>query len=122
MNWTVVLGEELDGEFDKLPEDVQDKLIAHMNLLAQFGPQLSRPRVDTLKGSSHANMKELRFDADDGVWRTAFAFDPERKAILLICGDKSGRSEKAFYKKLIKKADQRFDNHLEILKKKGIKS
>ena len=42
------------------------------------------------KGSRHANMKELRFDADDGVWRVAFAFDPKRKAILLVAGDKSG--------------------------------
>lgn len=57
-------------------------------------------------------MKELRFDADNGVWRLAFAFDPERKAILLVGGDKSGVSSKAFYKKLLKKADDRFDKHL----------
>src|SRR6266851_8300425 len=67
---------------------------------------LGRPRVDTLKGSRHANMKELRFDADDGVWRVAFAFDPKRKAILLVAGDKSGGSEKRFYRQLIAKADE----------------
>lgn len=50
-------------------------------------------------------MKELRFDADDGVWRVAFAFDRKRKAILLVAGDKSGVSEKRFYKSLIAKAD-----------------
>ena len=61
-------------------------------------------------------MKELRFTADGGVWRTAFAFDPKRKAILLIAGDKSGGSEQRFYKQLIKKADERFDDHLERLK------
>ena len=63
-------------------------------------------------------MKELRFNADDGVWRLAFAFafDPLRRAILLICGDKSGGGEKRFYKDLIKKADQRFDKHLSNLK------
>ncbi|WP_352609493.1 type II toxin-antitoxin system RelE/ParE family toxin [Mesorhizobium opportunistum] len=48
--------------------------------------------------SSFANMKELRFDADDGVWRVAFAFDRKRKAILLVAGDQSGVSEKRFYK------------------------
>lgn len=112
MRWTVVLGEEFDLEFDELSNDVQEKLLAHMKLLEQFGPQLSRPRVDTLKGSRHANMKELRFDADNGVWRAAFAFDPERSAIILICGDKSGVNEKAFYRGLIKKADKRFDDHL----------
>jgi len=57
-------------------------------------------------------MKELRFDAADGVWRVAFAFDPNRKAILLACGDKSGGSEKRFYRQLIEKADIRFDAHL----------
>ena len=88
-------------------------------LLQQFGPQLGRPRVDTLKGSSHANMKELRFDATDGVWRVAFAFDPKRKAILLVAGDKSGGSEKKFYRELIRKADERFDAHLARLKKRG---
>ncbi len=57
-------------------------------------------------------MKELRFKANNGVWRIAFAFDPERRAIVLVGGDKSGVSSNAFYKKLIKKADKRFDNHL----------
>ncbi len=61
-------------------------------------------------------MKELRFYADHGVWRLAFAFDPERHAILLVCGDKSGVSEKRFYKELIKRADKRFASHLLKLK------
>jgi hypothetical protein len=56
-----------DPEFDALPDDVQNELRAHALLLERFGPQLGRPRVDTLKGSRHANMKELRFDAADGV-------------------------------------------------------
>ena len=57
-------------------------------------------------------MKELRFFADGGVWRVAFAFDPKRSAIVLVAGDKSGGSERRFYKQLIKKADARFDDHL----------
>ena len=74
--------------------------------------------ADTLNGSKHANMKELRCDTHDGVWRVAFAFDTERKALLLTAGDKSGVSQKLFYKKLIKTADARFDAHLERLKGK----
>jgi len=85
-------------------------------LLQQFGPQLGRPHVDTLNGSRHANMKELRFTAAGGVWRVAFAFDPRRKALLLVAGDKSGGSEKKFYRKLIQKADERFDSHLNRIK------
>src|SRR6185312_13407905 len=104
-----------DPEFRALPDEVKKELLAHALLLERFGPQLGRPRVDTLKGSRHANMKELRFDAADGVWRVAFAFDPKRNAVLLIAGDKSGGSEKMFYRRLIEKADKRYKEHLEGL-------
>jgi len=117
VKWAVSFHDEFDPEFDALSEAVQDEMLAHARLLEQFGPQLGRPRVDTLKGSRHANMKELRFDAGNGVWRVAFAFDPKRKAILLVAGDKSGGSEKRFYRQLIAKADERFDGHLSFLKK-----
>jgi hypothetical protein len=73
--------------------------------------------VDTLNGSRHKNMKELRFAAPDGEWRVAFALDPKRKAILLVAGDKTGVSQKRFYRQLIMKADQRFDAHLARLRK-----
>jgi hypothetical protein len=63
-------------------------------------------------------MKVLRFDAADGVWRVAVAFDPMRKAILLVAGDKSGVSQSKFYKRLIAKAGDRFDAHLARLKQK----
>ena len=68
MIWNVDLADELEAEWDELPGDVQDELLAHGKLLEQFGPQLGRPRVDTLKGSRYGNMKELRFDAAHGVW------------------------------------------------------
>lgn len=66
-----------------------NEILAHGKLLEQFGPQLGRPRVDTLKESKYANMKELRFDAADGVWRVAFVSDPRRRAILLVAGDRN---------------------------------
>ena len=94
--WTVELADEFEAEFNNLHEDVSVEILALSRLLQEFGPQLGRPRVDTLKGSRHANMKELRFSAADGEWRVAFAFDPKRKAILLVAGDKSGVSEKRF--------------------------
>ena len=112
MTWEVRLAPEFEPEFMQLSAAVQTELLAHAQLLSQFGPQLGRPRVDTLNGSKHANMKELRFDADDGVWRVAFAFDIVREAILLVAGDKSGSSEARFYRGLIKKGDSRFDAHL----------
>ena len=118
VSWVIEVGDEFQPEFDALPEDVRTEILALARLLQRFGPQLGRPRVDTLGGSRHANMKELRFDAADGVWRVAFAFDPKRKAILLVAGDKSGGSQKRFYKQLIAKADERFDAHLARVKQK----
>lgn len=117
MAWVVEIADEFEPEFDALHEDVRAEILALSLVLQQLGPQMRRPRVDTLNGSTHANMKELRFDAADGVWRVAFAFDPKRKAILLVAGDKSGVSEAKFYRKLIRKADQRFADHLKRLKK-----
>lgn len=77
---------------------------------AEFGPNLGRPTVDTLKGSRHSNMKELRFSWIGQVWRVAFAFDPQRQAILLVGGDKGGADQRRFYKRLIQVADERYDN------------
>ena len=116
MDWIVLFHEAFEPEFDRLPDDVQDEILAHATLLERFGPLLGRPRADTLNGSRHSNMKELRFDAAGGVWRIAFAFDPKRRAVLLVAGDKSGGSEKRFYRELIRKADGRFDEHITRLK------
>ena len=98
---------------------MRDELLALSLLVKRFCPQLGRPRVDTLRDSRYVNMKELRFDAAGGVWRVAFAFDPKRKAILLVAGDKSGGSETRFYKMLIAKADERYAAHLGRLRTKG---
>jgi hypothetical protein len=112
MTWTVIFAPEFEREFDRLSETVQDELLAQACVIERFGPSAKRPRVDTLHRSKHANMEELRFDADGGVWRVAFAFDPQRKAVLLVAGDKSDGSEKRFYRKLLAIAEQRVDAHL----------
>jgi hypothetical protein len=112
MAWTVAFFAAFEAEFDAFPEEVQDAILARVVLLEREGPQLGRPHADTLKGSRHTNMKELRCTASDGAWRIAYVFDPDRKAILLTAWDKSGGSEKRFYRRLIAKADERFDRHL----------
>jgi hypothetical protein len=106
-------------EFTDFDAEVKIGIEAGVIALREFGPQLGRPHVDTLNDSKHANMKELRFAAADGVWRIAFAFDPRRSAILLVAGDKSGIAERRFYKRLIAQADERFDEHLKTLKAGG---
>jgi len=87
-----------------LSESVQDEIAALVEKMRVFGPMMKRPASDT-------------FEADNGVWRVAYAFDPTRKAILLVAGDKSGVSQKRFYRSLIRKADERFAEYLEELEK-----
>lgn len=110
--WQVATTDEFDAWFAELGEDVQVEIIAKVELLKLFGPKLARPHADTLNGSKHANMKELRADAAGQTLRIAFAFDPGRMALLLVGGDKSGVGQKRFYKRLIAKADVLFDAHL----------
>jgi hypothetical protein len=119
MGWKVILADAFYAEVQTFPRDVQTALFAKARLLETFGHQLGRPHVDTLKGSKHANMKELRFEAADSAWRAAFAFDPLRQAVILVAGDKSGGSEKRFYRSLIATADKRFDEHLARQKEEG---
>jgi hypothetical protein len=115
MSWVILFAEEFVAEFAALDRQVRVELAARATLLEQFGPQLGRPWVDSLKGSRHANMKELRFMANGQAWRVAFAFDPHRRAVLLCAGSKSGKNQRHFYRTLIRKADFRFDAYVRKL-------
>lgn len=96
---------------------MQTEILALSRLLQRFGPQLGWPRVDTLKGSRHPHMKELRFSASGGEWQVAFTFDPTPTAILLVARDRSGGSEQCGNRALIRKADDWFDTHLALLQR-----
>lgn len=112
MSWSISFCTEFLEEFDGFEKSVKKALLGRLRLLEHMGPGLGRPHVDTLKGSVHFNMKELRFRVDDGVWRVAFAFDPSRSAVMLVAGDKIGVDQDRFYRSLIKRADERFVRHL----------
>ncbi len=115
-SWEVLFHDEFVPEFEQLPLTVRRQVYVLAELLANFGPQLGRPHADTLNGSKHHNMKELRFRADGGAWRIAFAFDFKRHAVLLVGGDKAGVSQDKFYRSLIGIADSRFEQHLRAAK------
>jgi hypothetical protein len=116
VSWTVIFHPDFEPEFAQLPEPVQLELLGRLQVLAEFGPTLGRPNVDTLKGSSFRNMKELRFRLD-GLWRFAFAFDPNRQAVMLVGGNKLSANQKAFYADLISVADKRFAAYVAELKR-----
>lgn len=115
VTWNVATTDEFDEWFAHLDESARTEIMAKVELLKVVGPALRRPHADTLSGSKHANMKELRAETADAVLRIALAFDPERAAILLCAGDKTGVSQKRFYKQLIARADRLYDAHLAAL-------
>lgn len=98
-------------------DNTYDQVMAALRVLASVGPALGRPLVDTIIGSRHNNMKELRPGSSGrSEVRILFAFDPTRRAILLLAGDKQGRWDK-WYRKNIPVADDRYDEHLDGLRK-----
>ena len=115
MAWEVIWYPDFEIEHRRLPEAVRRQLASRIRYLRQHGPLLGRPYADTLNGSRHANMKELRISSDGGGWRIAFAFDPNRQAILLLAGNKPSGNTREFYRGFIRNADVRFDNHLRQL-------
>ena len=110
--WKVETTREFDSWFAELRDDEKVEIAGLVGALQVAGPQLKRPHADTLNGSAYANMKELRGKTAAAVLRIAFAFDPLQTAILLIGGDKSGVSEKHFYRQLIDRADDLYKAHL----------
>ncbi|GEK16251.1 type II toxin-antitoxin system RelE/ParE family toxin [Aliivibrio fischeri] len=109
--WEVITTDTFDEWFDSLNDSERANVIAGMLLLQNKGPHLSRPYADTVYGSKFTNMKELRVQSNGDPLRAFFAFDPERKGILLCAGNK-GANEKRFYKQMIPIADQEFQAHL----------
>jgi hypothetical protein len=113
MEWDILFDEQFDEWFGTLEVGLQDEIWAYVELLRRRGPNLGRPRVDTVKGSAFSNMKELRIQYRGDPWRILFAFDPRRNAILLVGGNKRGK--KKWYEDHIRIADERFGRHLQRL-------
>lgn len=106
--WIIELHDEVFAWLVGLSEEKQERIRDVLHVLEQVGPRLGRPHADTVRGSSFANMKELRV----GTMRILFAFDPRRRAVLLVGGDKRGRWQE-WYAEAIPIADARFVEWLE---------
>ena len=88
MAWVVEYTDEFFTWWEGLDQQQETTVAAAVEYLAEHGPMLGRPFVETIAGSRHPNLKELR--PRGGNLRILFAFDPRRMAIMLIGGDKSG--------------------------------
>lgn len=102
----------IEGWLKGLDKQTQRHIAAAVKILEWEGPHLGRPLVDSVKASRHKNMKELRPSSSGrSEIRILFAFDPQRKAILLVGGDKQNLWNK-WYSRHITKADVLFDQYL----------
>lgn len=115
MGWTVLTTPRFDEWFDNQSEELQDRTLHALGSLRFFGPGLSRPYADTLKGSRFTNMKELRVQHCGRPIRAFYAFDFSRQAIVLCAGDKS--KSKRFYETMTSIADKEFLAWLESQEK-----
>lgn len=116
--WDIEFTDDFGEWFESLTEREQDAIDRGVRMLEQLGPGLGRPHVDTVKGSKHDNMKELRTQVGGRPLRTFFAFDPRRTAILLVGGDKTG--DRRFYERMIPIADDLYDVYLRELRREGL--
>ncbi len=115
MAWEVLFDREFKAWYSNLEIDLREEITTGVNLLEIRGPNLGRPKVDTIKGSKIPNLKELRIQFKGEPWRILFAFDPKRKCILLIGGNKTG--DERWYKTNIPIAENRYFRYLNYEKR-----
>jgi hypothetical protein len=113
MGWEIEMTDEFEQWLRACDQDLQEKVAAMFPLLNEYGPSLSRPFADTISGSRLANLKELR---PTRTARVFFAFDPQRTAILLIGGDKTGRPQARWYRDMVQLAERLYAKHLDEVK------
>jgi len=118
MSWEVEFTDEFEAWWSTLSEDEQVSVDASVRLLEARGPQLPFPHSSGINGSRHGHMRELRTQHQGRPYRTLYAFDPRRTAILLIGGDKTG--DELWYERMVPVADRLYDAHLIELKREGL--
>ena len=118
MSWDVEYTNEFGDWWGTLSEAEQESLAASVRLLEECGPNLGFPHSSGINGSRHSHMRELRTQHEGRPYRTLYAFDPRRSAILLIGGDKTG--DERWYDVHVPVADRLYEEHLEQLRKEGL--
>jgi len=115
MEWEIIISEVYESWFNELPQKHKIAIATDLEVLRDLGPTLGRPYADQIKGSKFNNLKELRTKVPGHVYRSLFAFDPERHAVILGGGDKKGKNQEKFYKRLIAQAEIVFEAHLKTI-------
>lgn len=117
VTWQIEYTDEFGSWWDRLSAEEQESVAASVGLLEQCGPSLPFPHSSGVNGSRHAHMRELRTQHNGRPYRTLYAFDPRRVAILLIGGDKTANGR--WYDQFVPVADDLYDAHLAQIRKEG---
>lgn len=118
MTWEIEYTDEFYDWWNVLSEEEQVSVAASVQLLEERGPNLGFPHSSGINGSKHGHMRELRTQHSGRPFRTLYAFDPRRNAILLLGGDKTG--DDRWYEVNVPVADRLYDEHLAELRKEGL--
>lgn len=118
MSWEIEYTDEFEQWWETLSIEEQISIAASVELLESFGTNLKFPHSSGINGSKHDHMRELRIQHQGRPYRTLYAFDPRRTAILLLAGDKTG--DDRWYDVNVPIADKLYDEHLNLLKKEGL--
>ena len=118
MQWEIEYTDEFGVWWNELDESEQEAVRASVKLLENYGADLKFPHSSSIETSRHKHMRELRTQHEGRPYRTLYAFDPRRVAILLIGGDKTGNGR--WYEHFVPIADNLYDEHLQQLKKEGL--
>jgi hypothetical protein len=115
LSWKVITTDRFDSWWDGLSDDEQASVDAYVQMLEEKGPTLPFPYSSGVNGSKHSHMRELRIQHAGSPYRVLYAFDPNRDALLLVGGNKTGDGR--WYRKYISIADKEYDDHLKDLAK-----
>ncbi len=108
--WEIKRSDEFHQWIQTIDDDAKEAIFKHLSILKKIGPTLGRPFVDTIKGSSIKNLKELRVQSKNRVIRVFFVFDPERNILLILGGDKKGNSR--FYQEMVPQVEKLYKIYL----------
>jgi len=115
-SWQIEFTAEAERWYKALGIEDTKRITAVINRVQRIGPVLGRPFVDSISGSRHHNMKEMR--SIGGNLRALFIFDPRQRAVVLVGGDKTG-DWKGWYKRNIPRAERLYDQHLQAMGKEA---
>jgi hypothetical protein len=105
--------EEFEAWFLALAEKEAERVARVVGLLEEKGVALGFPYSSEIKGSQA--LRELRVQSGGHPLRVFYAFDPLRRAVLLLGGDQTG--DDRFYETFVPRLEQIWAEYLANLEK-----